>query len=301
MESIIKNNKDSFNFNSYLVEIGKYPLLSYEEEISLAKKVLDGNEEAKQKLVNHNLRLVVKIAKCYKTQHFTIEDLVQEGNLGLLKAAERYDYTKGYKFSTYATWWIKEAILSAIYNREKMIRFPADKINCFLKCKEKVNELTTKLGRTPTYNEIKKCLKLDDKNMLYFINFNNTMLSLDTSYYHDAESDDYNKLLQNQIIDEEYSLEDNVIIDMLKDYFEEIFNKSLKTNEKHRGRLTEKEIIVIKFRYGFYNNKIFTLNEVSKHLGISVGRVRVIEKNALRKLKISKDVNQLYLEYCKKI
>ena len=302
METNLKNNEQYVsNFDSYLNEIGKYPLLSREDEITLAKKMQEGDIEAKQELINHNLRLVVKAAKGYKTYHLTIEDLVQEGNYGLLKAAEKYDYKKGYRFSTYATWWIRQAILSAIYNTERIVRIPVDKVNYYLKCKEKIDNLCNELGRIPTYNEVRKHLKIDDKNLFYFIIFSNTTLSLDASNYQNSEGNlDPDLTLQNQLIDEEYSLENEVITHLLGDYLEEIFSESLNADKTQKGALTKNEIFVLKCRFGFYNDKKYTLKEISDHLGLTVERIRVIEKNALRKLKKSKKVNYLYHGYFKR-
>ena len=256
----------------YLKEIGKYPLLKPEEEPILAKKIEEGDEEAKQKLVNANLRLVVNIAKHYVGRGMLFLDLIQEGNLGLMKAVEKFDYTKGFKFSTYATWWIRQAITRAIADQARTIRIPVHMVETINKMTRTQRQLIQELGREPTAEEISEVMggELTPKRIREIQRIALEPVSLETPI---GEEDDSH--LGDFIEDKEsLSPSEYTSKELLKEQLSSIL-----------ADLNEREEKVIRMRYGLDDNHPRTLEEVGQYFGVTRERIRQIEAKALQKLK----------------
>ena len=274
LEDIDVTNFDGVNVDDpvrmYLREIGKIPLLTYEEELDLAQKVLEGDEEAKQKLAESNLRLVVSIAKKYVGRGMLFLDLIQEGNMGLIKAVEKFDYTKGYKFSTYATWWIRQAITRAIADQARTIRIPVHMVETINKLIRTSRDLLQRLGREPTPEEISKEIELPVEKVLEIQKIAQDPVSLETPI---GEEDDSHlgDFIQD---DDSPAPQDSVAYTLLKEQLEEVMNT-----------LTPREAKVLKLRFGLEDGKARTLEEVGKEFMVTRERIRQIEAKALRKLR----------------
>lgn len=254
----------------YLKEIGKVPLLSMEDEIELAKKMSEGDEEARQKLTEANLRLVVSIAKRYLGRGMQFLDLIQEGNMGLIKAVEKFDYTKGYKFSTYATWWIKQSITRAIADQARTIRIPVHMVETINKLIRTQRQLTQTLGREPQPEEIAKELAMEPEKVRDIMKIAQEPVSFETpigeeedSHIGDFIPDDSNMAPVEMATHA-----------ILKEQLEEVL-----------GSLTDREARVIKLRFGLEDGRTRTLEEVGKEFNVTRERIRQIESKALRKLR----------------
>lgn len=254
----------------YLREIGRIPLLSYDEELELAKKVLAGDEAAKQKLAESNLRLVVSIAKKYVGRGMLFLDLIQEGNMGLIKAVEKYDYTKGYKFSTYATWWIRQAITRAIADQARTIRIPVHMVETINKLIRTSRHLLQQLGREPTPEEIAAEMEIPVEKVTEIQKIAQDPVSLETPI---GEEDDSHlgDFIQD---DDSPAPQDAAAYTLLREQLEEV----MKT-------LTPREAKVLKLRFGLEDGKSRTLEEVGKEFNVTRERIRQIEAKALRKLR----------------
>lgn len=254
----------------YLREIGKIPLLTYEEELELAKEILDGSEEAKQKLAESNLRLVVSIAKKYVGRGMLFLDLIQEGNMGLIKAVEKFDYNKGFKFSTYATWWIRQAITRAIADQARTIRIPVHMVETINKLIRTSRHLLQQLGREPTPEEIAKEMEIPVEKVMEIQKIAQDPVSLETPI---GEEDDSH--LGDFIPDDDSPApQDSAAYTLLKEQLEEVMNT-----------LTPREAKVLKLRFGLEDGKARTLEEVGKEFQVTRERIRQIEAKALRKLR----------------
>ena len=244
----------------YLREIGRIPLLTYDEELELAKKILEGDEDAKQKLAESNLRLVVSIAKKYVGRGMLFLDLIQEGNMGLIKAVEKFDYTKGFKFSTYATWWIRQAITRAIADQARTIRIPVHMVETINKLIRTSRHLLQQLGREPSPEEIAAEIQKIAQDPV----------SLETPIGEEEDSH-----LGDFIQDEDSPApHDAASYTMLREQLEEVMNT-----------LTPREAKVLKLRFGLEDGKSRTLEEVGKEFNVTRERIRQIEAKALRKLR----------------
>ena len=254
----------------YLREIGKIPLLTYEEELDLAQKVLEGDEEAKKKLSESNLRLVVSIAKKYVGRGMLFLDLIQEGNMGLIKAVEKFDYKKGYKFSTYATWWIRQAITRAIADQARTIRIPVHMVETINKLIRTSRLLLQRLGREPSPEEIAEELEMPVEKVMEIQKIAQDPVSLETPI---GEEDDSHlgDFIQD---DDSPAPQDAAAYTMLKEQLEEVM-----------GTLTPRESKVLKLRFGLEDGKARTLEEVGKEFDVTRERIRQIEAKALRKLR----------------
>ena len=254
----------------YLREIGKIPLLTYEEELDLAQKVLEGDEEAKKKLSESNLRLVVSIAKKYVGRGMLFLDLIQEGNMGLIKAVEKFDYKKGYKFSTYATWWIRQAITRAIADQARTIRIPVHMVETINKLIRTSRLLLQRLGREPSPEEIAEELEMPVEKVMEIQKIAQDPVSLETPI---GEEDDSHlgDFIQD---DDSPAPQDAAAYTMLKEQLEEVM-----------GTLTPREAKVLKLRFGLEDGKARTLEEVGKEFDVTRERIRQIEAKALRKLR----------------
>ena len=254
----------------YLREIGKIPLLSFDEEAELAKKVMEGDEDAKQKLSESNLRLVVSIAKKYVGKGMLFLDLIQEGNMGLIKAVEKFDYTKGYKFSTYATWWIRQAITRAIADQARTIRIPVHMVETINKLIRTSRHLLQQLGREPTPEEIAEEMEIPVERVMEIQKIAQDPVSLETPI---GEEDDSH--LGDFIQDEDSPApQDSAAYTLLKEQLEEVMNT-----------LTPREAKVLKLRFGLEDGRPRTLEEVGKEFMVTRERIRQIEAKALRKLR----------------
>lgn len=274
LENIDLNNFEGVNVDDpvrmYLREIGRIPLLTYEEELDLAQKVLEGDEEAKQKLAESNLRLVVSIAKKYVGRGMLFLDLIQEGNMGLIKAVEKFDYTKGYKFSTYATWWIRQAITRAIADQARTIRIPVHMVETINKLIRTSRHLLQQLGREPTQEEIAEEMEMPVERVMEIQKIAQDPVSLETPI---GEEDDSH--LGDFIKDEDSpEPQDSAAYTLLKEQLEEVMST-----------LTAREAKVLKLRFGLEDGKARTLEEVGKEFKVTRERIRQIEAKALRKLR----------------
>ena len=274
VEDINTMNFDGINKHDpvrmYLREIGKIPLLSFDEELELAKRVINGDEEAKQKLAESNLRLVVSIAKKYVGRGMLFLDLIQEGNMGLIKAVEKFDYTKGYKFSTYATWWIRQAITRAIADQARTIRIPVHMVETINKLIRTSRHLLQQLGREPTPEEIAQEMEIPVEKVMEIQKIAQDPVSLETPI---GEEDDSH--LGDFIQDEDSPApQDSAAYTLLKEQLEEVMNT-----------LTPREAKVLKLRFGLEDGRARTLEEVGREFQVTRERIRQIEAKALRKLR----------------
>lgn len=254
----------------YLKEIGKIPLLTTEEEISLAKRMEAGEEEAKKKLAEANLRLVVSIAKRYAGRGMVLLDLIQEGNLGLIKAVEKFEYQKGFKFSTYATWWIRQAISRAIADQARTIRIPVHMVETMNKTIRASRQLTQEFGREPRPEEIAELMDLPAERVREILKIAQEPVSLETPI---GEEDDTH--LGDFIRDEQVAVPaDAAAFTLLQEQLEEVMET-----------LTEREQKVLRLRFGLSDGRARTLEEVGKEFNVTRERIRQIEAKALRKLR----------------
>lgn len=254
----------------YLREIGRVTLLNAEEEIDYAKKYEKNDRRAKDKLTESNLRLVVSIAKKYIGRGLSLLDLIQEGNQGLIRAVEKYDWRKGFKFSTYATWWIRQAITRAIADQARTIRIPVHMVETINKLYRVSRKLMQELGREPTPEEIGEEVELEPDRVREIFKIAQETTSLEAPVGEDQES-----ILGDFIPDEsQLSPVDQASKQLLKDHLDEVL-----------GTLTERESKVLKLRFGLEGTKQMTLEEVGKVFGVTRERIRQIEAKALRKLK----------------
>ena len=254
----------------YLKEIGKVPLLSADEEIKLAQRMEEGDEAAKKKLAEANLRLVVSIAKRYVGRGMLFLDLIQEGNLGLIKAVEKFDYRKGYKFSTYATWWIRQAITRAIADQARTIRIPVHMVETINKLIRVSRQLLQELGREPSPEEIAEEMDIPVERVREILKISQEPVSLETPIGQEEDSH-----LGDFIQDENVPVPaDAAAFTLLKEQLDEVL-----------GTLTEREQKVLRLRFGLDDSRARTLEEVGKEFNVTRERIRQIEAKALRKLR----------------
>ena len=269
-ESLTKNISINDPVRMYLKEIGQISLLSLDEELALSKRIEEGDEEAKRILAESNLRLVVSIAKRYVGRNLSFLDLIQEGNIGLMKAVDKFDSSKGYKFSTYATWWIRQAITRAIADQAKTIRVPVHMVETINKLKRVQRQLTLELNREPTEKELSDKLKIPEEKVREIIKISLDPLSLETPIGEEEDSH-LGDFVQdkNSLSPEEYAINE-----VLKDEIAEVLLT-----------LTEREEQVLKLRFGLVDGTCRTLEEVGTIFGVTRERIRQIEAKALRKLR----------------
>ena len=282
---ITVDNVDAFADDSvrlYLREIGKIPLLTNEEETELAKKIVEGDKKAKDKMVEANMRLVVSIAKRYSGRGLDFLDLIQEGNTGLLRAVEKFDPEKGFKFSTYATWWIRQAITRAIADQARTIRIPVHMVETINKVLRTTRKLTTELNREPSIEEIAKELDMEVEKVEYVMRIKQDIASLDASVGRDGDDED--SVLGDFVEDEErISPEDSAASQILKEQLASIIST-----------LSEREQKIIKMRFGIGGERPHTLEEVGYEFSVTRERIRQIEAKALSKLRKHKDTKKLH-------
>ncbi len=266
----------------YLREIGKIPLLNAEEELALAQKVVSGDKKAKDQMAEANMRLVVSIAKRYSGRGLDFLDLIQEGNTGLLRAVEKFDPDKGFKFSTYATWWIRQAITRAIADQARTIRIPVHMVETINKLLRTQRRMTQDLNREPTIEELAKELEMEPEKVEYVMKIKQDITSLDAGVGRDDGEDD--TVLGDFIEDEDAaSPEDAAANQLLKEQVQGILDV-----------LTEREQKILKMRFGLDDGKSHTLEEVGQEFSVTRERIRQIEAKALAKLRKHKDAKKLY-------
>ncbi|MBQ3274957.1 RNA polymerase sigma factor RpoD [Candidatus Saccharibacteria bacterium] len=282
---ITVDNVDAFADDSvrlYLREIGKIPLLDPDDEADLAKRIVEGDRKAKDKMVEANMRLVVSIAKRYSGRGLDFLDLIQEGNTGLLRAVEKFDPDKGFKFSTYATWWIRQAITRAIADQARTIRIPVHMVETINKVLRTTRKLTTQLNREPTTEEIAKELDMDVDKIEYVMRIKQDIASLDASVGRDGDDED--SVLGDFVEDEErVSPEESAATQILKEQLAKIIST-----------LSEREQKIIKMRFGIGGERPHTLEEVGSEFSVTRERIRQIEAKALSKLRKHKDTKKLH-------
>lgn len=264
----------------YLREIGKIPLLSSEEELELAHKVVAGDKRAKDKMAEANMRLVVSIAKRYVGRGLDLLDLIQEGNTGLLRAVEKFDPDKGFKFSTYATWWIRQAITRAIADQARTIRIPVHMVETINKLLRTQRRLTQELNREPTNEEIAKEMEIEVEKVEHIMKIKQDISSLDASVRDDEED----SVLADFIEDEDtISPEESATVQLLKEHVKDML-----------GALSDREQKILKLRFGLEDGKSHTLEEVGQEFMVTRERIRQIEAKALAKLRKHKDSKKLH-------
>ena len=282
---ITAENVDQFADDSvrlYLREIGKIPLLSNEEEVDLAYRIVKGEKKAKDKMVEANMRLVVSIAKRYSGRGLDFLDLIQEGNTGLLRAVEKFDPDKGFKFSTYATWWIRQAITRAIADQARTIRIPVHMVETINKVLRATRKLTNELNREPSVEEIAKEMGMEPEKVDYVMKIKQDIASLDATVGRDGDDED--SVLGDFIEDEgRVSPEDAAAAQMLKEQIAEILSS-----------LSEREQKVVKLRFGIGGGRPHTLEEVGAEFSVTRERIRQIGAKALSKLRKHKDTKKLH-------
>ncbi|HPC71883.1 MAG TPA: RNA polymerase sigma factor RpoD/SigA [Treponema sp.] len=265
--------KDNFNtddvLKTYFDQIKAAPLLTFEEELELSRRIMEGDEAARQRLIESNLRLVVKIAKAYMSNDVSLLDLIQEGNLGLIHAAQKYDFKKQVRFSTYASWWIKQAITRSLANKRRTIRLPHRKEEALKKIQKAYNTLSQLYMRRPSTDEIAAEVGLPQEEVEYIMNIANGMVSLDA----DAGDEDSTALID---LCEDYTYSPDV----------EFMRNSVREDTlKFLEKLMEREKKILMYRFRFFGGDRYTLKEIGDEMGISPETVRQIEMRALRKFK----------------
>lgn len=266
----------------YLREIGKIPLLNAEEELALAQRVVAGEKKAKDKMAEANMRLVVSIAKRYSGRGLDFLDLIQEGNTGLLRAVEKFDPDKGFKFSTYATWWIRQAITRAIADQARTIRIPVHMVETINKLLRTQRRMTQELNREPTIQELGKELEMEPEKVEYVMKIKQDITSLDAGVGRDGDDED--SVLRDFIEDEEgVTPEESAASQLLKEQVQAILST-----------LSDREQKIIKMRFGLENGKSHTLEEVGQEFAVTRERIRQIEAKALAKLRKHKDSKKLH-------
>lgn len=264
----------------YLREIGKIPLLNAEQELALAQRVVAGDKKAKDEMAEANMRLVVSIAKRYVGRGLDLLDLIQEGNTGLLRAVEKFDPDKGFKFSTYATWWIRQAITRAIADQARTIRIPVHMVETINKLLRTQRRLTQELNREPTNEEIAKEMEIDVDKVEHIMKIKQDISSLDASIRDDEED----SVLADFIEDEDtVSPEESATGQLLKEQVKDMLSA-----------LTEREQKILKLRFGLEDGKSHTLEEVGQEFSVTRERIRQIEAKALAKLRKHRDAKKLH-------
>ena len=266
----LKYRDEDRSLDLYLREIGETPLINAAEEVRLARRIKQGDAKALENLTKANLRFVVSVAKQYQNQGLSLADLINEGNIGLIKAAKRFDETRGFKFISYAVWWIRQAILQALAEQSRIVRLPLNRVGTLHKIGKMSSRLEQYLGRVPSPNEIAKELELSEGEVSDTLNISNSHLSLDAPFS---------------------TSEDNSLIDILEDEFqpspdESLLSHSLRIEiEKALDSLTPREAEVINLYFGLNSEKALTLEEIGARFSLTRERVRQIKEKAIRRLR----------------
>lgn len=273
-------NRENKSLDLYFQEIGKYVLLKPEEEIDLAIKIKKGDMAAQDKLVRANLRFVVSVAKMYQNQGLSLGDLINEGNIGLVKAAQRFDETRGFKFISYAVWWVRQGIMSAIADQSRVVRLPLNRVGNLTKLGKVYRELEQEFERKPTTEELAKILEISSDEVAYILQISSRQVSVDAPF---NNSDENKTTLMDVLHNEEQPMPDT---DLMQDSLRNEVADILST-------LDEREAEVIRLSFGIGSNQKATLEEIGERFNLTRERIRQIKENALRKLRSSKRSNKL--------
>lgn len=273
-------NRENKSLDLYFQEIGKYVLLKPEEEIALAIKIKKGDMAAQDKLVRANLRFVVSVAKMYQNQGLSLGDLINEGNIGLVKAAQRFDETRGFKFISYAVWWVRQGIMSAIADQSRVVRLPLNRVGNLTKLGKVYRELEQEFERKPTTEELAKILEITSDEVAYILQISSRQVSVDAPF---NNGDENKSTLMDVLHNEEQPMPDTDLMhDSLKNEVADILST-----------LDEREAEVIRLSFGIGSNQKATLEEIGERFNLTRERIRQIKENALRKLRSSKRSNKL--------
>ena len=275
-----KENNDDV-LRTYFDEIRATPLLSFEEELELSRRIMEGDEEARQKLIKANLRLVVKIARSFSSSDIPLMDLIQEGNLGLIRAAQKYDFKKNVRFSTYASWWIKQAISRALVNKRRSIRLPHRKEEALKKIQRAYNALSQELMREPSAEELAREVHMAPEEVDQILSLSNTMVSLDA----ETGKDDTTSLLE--------LYEDRTYCPDVEFLRNSVREDTLRFLEK----LMERERKILMYRFEFFRGEKYTLKQIGDEMGLSPETVRQIEMRALKKFKENAAELKEYMQF----
>ena len=264
-------NRDTASLDRFLADIGKEQMISADEEVELARRIKQGDQEALERLTKANLRFVVSVAKQYQNQGISLPDLINEGNIGLIKAAKRFDETRGFKFISYAVWWIRQAICQAIADQSRIVRLPLNQVGTINKIKKEIAHLEQEFQRAPTLEEISEAMDLPVDKVNEILRINNHPQSMDSP----VSPDDDTKFSDTFIYNVEKDTDDKLINESLSSEINEILKKTL----------NEKEIEIVKLFFGIGVSHEYTLDEIGDAVGLSRERVRQIKERALKRLK----------------
>ncbi|MFC2094235.1 RNA polymerase sigma factor RpoD/SigA [Bacteroidota bacterium] len=273
-------NRESKSLDQYFLEIGKVDLLTAEEEVELAIKIRNGDEQAADKLVLANLRFVISVAKMFQNQGLSLGDLINEGNVGLIKAAKRFDETRGFKFISYAVWWIRQGIMSAIADQSRVVRLPLNRVGNLTKLSKAFRDLEQEYERKPTTEELAQILDMSSDEVAYILQISSRQVSMDAPL---SSSDENKSTLMDVLHNEDQSMPDK-----------DLMNDSLK-NEVANALifLDKREAEVIRLSFGIGGDHSATLEEIGQRFNLTRERIRQIKEKAIRKLRSSKRSNKL--------
>jgi len=263
-------NRDNPSLDKYFQEIGKVKMITAEEEVDLARRIHSGDLNARDRLINANLRFVVSVSKQYQNQGMSLPDMINEGNLGLIKAAERFDETRGFKFISYAVWWIRQCIMVALVQQTRIVHLPLNRYSHVNKIKRTINVLEQKFEREPTIFEISQALEFDPDVVTEAIQNAGRYISMDAPLVQDEEGNMYDVLLSEEISSPDKEL--------LKDSLRKEIERALNT-------LTQREANIIRLCFGLNGKRVQTLGEIGQNYNLSRERVRQIKEKAIRRLK----------------
>ncbi|GMR24801.1 MAG: RNA polymerase sigma factor RpoD/SigA [Ignavibacteria bacterium] len=273
-------NRESKSLDQYFLEIGKVDLLTAEEEVELAIKIRNGDEYAADKLVLANLRFVISVAKMFQNQGLSLGDLINEGNVGLIKAAKRFDETRGFKFISYAVWWIRQGIMSAIADQSRVVRLPLNRVGNLTKLSKAYRDLEQEYERKPTTEELAQILDMSSDEVAYILQISSRQVSMDAPL---SNSDENKSTLMDVLHNEDQSMPDK-----------DLMNDSLKNEVANAiSSLDEREAEVIRLSFGIETNQKATLEEIGEKFNLTRERIRQIKEKALGKLRSSKRSKKL--------
>lgn len=281
-KQITRRNDDTIN--RYFNEVSKYPMVTAEEEVELSVRIKTGDNDALEKLVKANLRFVISVAKQYQNQGLSFSDLINEGNVGLVKAANRFDETRGFKFISYAVWWIRQSIIQAISEQTRIVRLPLNRLSSINKIKKAIPHLEQEFEREPTEAEIAGFLNLSREDVELANKIKNRQISFDKPLALDGDND--------------FNLHDLIQSNSLPSPDKNLMQESMTTNVKRAmSKLTEREAAILTMSFGLHSSPLYSLNDIALEYKMSAERIRQIKRTALFKLKSLLKENGAFLEY----